>query len=171
MHRLEIERLAGRFAIERQTGRAVACRRAERIFADASLHGAKARRIITQFCGKAARPQFHGAWHRLLHVGVARQRQIALARSEPCQRSGDRLGRFGQLQRCVAHVEAQCGQHLIVARTAKVHTPARGADERRESLLQRRLPVFIGQLDTPCALRMRRGERLEALLDSFAVGG
>ena len=170
VHLGEVERLAGSLAVERQAGRAVARGRTERVLVDAAAHGAQARGVVAQLGGEPARPQRDAARHRLLHVCVARQLDIALPVGERIERGGDGLGALRQFLGGIAQVEAQRGEHLVVARAAEMHAPARCPDERGQPALERGLAVLVLQCDPPLALGVGGGERLEPLLDGLAVG-
>ena len=171
LHGVEVERLTRRLTVERQSRCAVARGGAERALADTALHSAQACSVVAQFGGETARPERDRTRHRLLHVGVARERELALAVGERFERLRDGLRATGDVLGGVAQVEAQRREHLVVARAAKVHPPAGVADARRQPALERGLAVLIGELDPPSALGVRGGERFQPVLDGFEVGG
>ena len=170
MHRREAERRARRLAIERQAGRAVARRGTERALRRAPVREPQALGVVAKFRGEAAGPERHRTRHRLLHVGVARQHRPAFARRERIERVGHRGRARAQLLDGVAQVEAQRREHLVVARAAEVHPPAGLANSRGKALLERGLPVFVGELDVPLAARVGCAEGEQAAFDRAVIG-
>jgi hypothetical protein len=77
---------------------------------------------------------------------------------------GGRSSRAG-----VEQVEPERGQHLVIARTAEMHAPAGRADTRRQPPLERRLAVFVGELDLPVAGGMFRADRVEPFANGLQV--
>ena len=168
----EPERRARRLAVERQVRHAVAGGGAERVLLGALQHAQDAGAVVRELGREAARPELHRARHRGLHVRVARQIDLALlaarrARAPPSTLRG--AGR--ELADRVAQVEAQRDEHLVVARAAEMHAPARFADPLGEPALERAVHVLVRELDRPLARGVLRGERLEAVADRRAVGG
>src|SRR5207253_1783931 len=101
----EAELRCGELAIQRQARRAVARSRTQRTFAETTLREADAFSVIPNLRSESAGPQRHGARHRLLHVGVARQYGGVLALSEPIQRIGNADSALAQRCNGIAQVE------------------------------------------------------------------
>ena len=93
----------------------------------------------------------------MLHVRVARQLNIALAVAEVRERSAQVLDASGEVEGCVAQVEAQRGQDLVVTRPAEMQSSAGLANVLRQAGLERRVHVLVLEGDLPFA-------GLEALL-------
>jgi hypothetical protein len=100
-------------------------------------------RIVANFSHESASPRSHRARHRLLHVGVTRQRGIGLAGGEPIKRVNNVLGARAQLFDGVAQVQPNRSQHLIVSRTPQVYPAACCPNSLGQTLLQRRLPILV----------------------------
>ena len=151
VHVGEAELRARGFAIERQARACRSRRPSPAGSCDARACAAAGPAASSRnLSGETAGPQRHRARHRLLHVGVAGQRDVAFARRQRVERSGATLPRPPRSSRDrVAQIEPQRGEHLVVARAAEMHAAAGGADARGEPLLERGLAVFVGELDLP----------------------
>ena len=69
----------------------------------------------------------------------------------------------------VEQVEAQCGQHLVVAGPAEMQPSARVADSVGEPALERRVDVFVLECNVPVSGVERRLELLQAITDGTRV--
>jgi hypothetical protein len=136
---------------------------AERILLDAPVHALDAAGIVAQFGRVAAGPQADRARHRLLHVGVARQRRCALALRQAIERANDGVRAGIELIDRIAQIQPQGGEHLIVARAAEMDTPAGRSDARSEPAFQCRLAILVGELDVPQSTCMLLAERREPI--------
>jgi hypothetical protein len=126
--------------------------------------------IVTQLGGEPAGPQRDIARHRLLHVGVAGQHGGALAFRERVERRRTAFRGGGELRARVEQVQPQRGQHLVVARTAKMHATAGGADARCQPLLEGGLAVLVREFDFPFARGMLIAERLQSGTNGREIG-
>ena len=140
-------------------------------FAARRFASCKPFRIVADFGRKAERPQRHRARHGLLHVGVAGQRDRAVARRQSVERRRHRQRTVVQGLRRVAQVQAQRGEHLIVARAPGVQASAGRADSRRQQILDGRLAILLFERDAPFAARMLLADRLERLADRREIRG
>ncbi len=102
---------------------------------------------------------------------VAGKLRSTVASDEFVERVGNAKRPGAQLFNCFAHVEPQCGEHLIVARTAGVQTPAGRADAFRQQILERGLTVFMLEAHLPFAARMRIADRDECIADLLQIIG
>ena len=76
-----------------------------------------------------------------------------------------------QVRHDVAQIEAQRREHLVVARPARVQTPAGRAELLREPGLERGLAILELERDPPLAARMRRTDLAQRVAYCSAVRG
>jgi hypothetical protein len=104
-------------------------------------------------------------------VGVARQRGFRLALGQRFERACHLLRAVVQCGRSILQVEAQRGQHLVIAGAAEMH-PRRGLRRlQRQPVLEGVVHVLLVQPDGPFAARVRLGQRRQSLLDGREVPG
>src|SRR5262249_50865701 len=125
--------------------------------------------VIANLSHKAARPQRYGTRHRLLHVRVSGKCGICLARGKPLQCVHDVSGATRQLVDDITQIEANCSQHLVIARTAEVDAPARRANSLGQAPFKRRLTVLVLERDMPVAAGMLLTQGEEAEPDDLEI--
>jgi hypothetical protein len=81
---------------------------------------AQALDVVANFGGEAAGPEADRTRHRLLHVRVTRQDDVALLLGQRLQRRGHAPGVVGQRFDGIAQVQPQCSQYLVIPRAAGV---------------------------------------------------
>ncbi len=101
---------------------------------------------------------------------VAGKGDRALALREPVECGGDGLGAQGELRQCLAHVQAQGGEHLVIARAAQMNARAGRANALGQASFECGLAILVAELDAPLPARVRRRQRLESRTDRRAVG-
>src|SRR6267154_2278251 len=162
VHDRESEAGAGRFTVDGEPGGAVARRRAQRALVDTAAHLAEAGGVVAQLRRKTSGPQRHRARHGLLLVGVARERRALLARRELLERIRNRERTADQRLDRFAQIQADGGEHLVVARAPEVNAGAGGTDALGQPPLECRLAVLIGELDAPLPARVLLRQSAEA---------
>ncbi len=154
VHGGESEAGAGRFTVDGEPRGAVARRRAQRALVDTAAHLAEAGCVVAQLRRKTSGPQRHRARHGLLLVGVARERRALLARRELIERIGNRERTAPQCLDGFAQIQADGGEHLVVAGAPEVNAGAGGTDALGQAPLECRLAVLVGELDAPLPARV-----------------
>jgi len=144
---------------------------AQRVFTDAPLRELQPFGIIAQFGGKPRGPQRNAARHGLLHVRVSGKLLLTLPQCQRIEGIGHGRRPLAQGFRGVAHVQPQGGQHLIVARAARMQASARRTDARREQILDRGLTIFIFQADVPLPRRVLIADRSQRLANQGEILG
>src|SRR5438477_2117354 len=169
LHGGESQAAAGGITVDGEPGRAVARRRAQRALVDAAAHPGEAGRVVAQLRRKTSGPQRHRARHGLLLVGVARERGVLLARGELIERLGYLERAAGERRDGFAQVQADRGEHLVVARAPEVNARAGVADAPGQAPLECRLAVLVGGLDAPGTARVLLRQRGEARADGDEI--
>ena len=156
-------------AAQLEIRRAVAGRGSKRVLADAPLRERETFGIVANFRGESLRPQRDRARHGLLHMGVAGQRHGAVARGQRFERIRHRRRAAPQFLGGIAQVQAQGGEHLIVARAAGMQAPAGRADARRQQILDRGLAILLFERDAPAPERMLLADGRQGLANRLEV--
>ena len=159
------------FAIDGKIGRAVAGGRTERVLQYPPVRVAQCVHVVEDLGGEAARPECDRTRHRLLHVRIAGDHDVALLDGQRLQRRRDAASVVGERLHRVPEVEPERDEHLVVAGPPDMQTLACGTDPACKQGLECRLAVFEIQRHGPFAACVRRADLGEPSADGVVRRG